>query len=231
MPKLLPSAARPGPAPSSPKGSSPAGDQDEARKRARSKRDAAQASGSAGDGRPRSRKENLHNEKTAAILQTIVKGTLRNMQDMRDIQNCVVDVLLGPSEDPLFEKMKEQTVAYAQLPQKDRDGPPHLVAFVGLVNSLVQKGPSIGAMNLQALDTYYKEVETMETDQLAEQVRMCRQIKCFQANQTRLVLEVGRSPVRRVLLDSLKQIGFRLCVGRAPAGHLERELQNWLDVL
>lgn len=229
MPRLLP-VAKSAAAPVSQSGSLPAGGRDEARKRLRAQQaEASQAGGSAD--RPRGRKENLHNERTAGVLQTIVKGTLRNMQDLRDMHNCIVDVFLGPSEDPIFSTMKDQTIAYSQLPQREREGPPHIVAFLGLLTALTQKGVAVGAANLQALENYLKETEGMDTEQMAEAVRHCRQVKCYQASQTRLVLEISRTPVRRQLIDALKQAGFKWCVGRAPAGHLERELQNWLDAL
>ncbi len=34
-----------------------------------------------------------------------------------------------------------------------------------------------------------------------------------------------------MLTDSFKQINGKVCVGKAPAGYLERELSEWLEAL
>ena len=155
------------------------------------------------------------------------------MQGQRDLEACVFDCLTGDSDSKIFIKMKEHTTAYSKLPQTEREarGSPHLEAFQGALAAMVEEGEAIGRANLEVLQKYQQEVRLMSIEELSEQVRLCRQVRCFDEKQRKLLLEMSRAKpeVRRALLEGLQQLKFRLRQGRAPAGYLERELGSILE--
>lgn len=186
-----------------------------------------------GDGKGSDPKVKLHKEKTAKVLKLMIKSLLRNMQDIRDLQSCVVDVFLGEDSSVEFLRMKEQTKHYSELDQeaKNKNGPPHLLAFVGLLEGLISRGDAVGQANAVAIKRYHEQVQAMEWEELAEQVRMCRAMKTFKEGQKKLLLEVSRTPIRKELLLALRQVNFNHKQGRPPPTFMERELAEWLQYL
>lgn len=182
--------------------------------------------------RPDNNKESLANLKTAKLLKLMVKGMLRNMQGQRDLESCCFDVLIGPSDDIVFQRMTEQTKAYSQLAQDERTkmGPPHIQAFLGMIKGLTEK-EGMDQRTTQGVNEYLKDIEKATNDEMGDQVLLCRQIRCYDKKKTRLMLEITRCPARADIMKGLTQIGFEKKIGRAPAGVMERELAEWLQHL
>jgi hypothetical protein len=178
-------------------------------------------------------KESLASVKTAKILKAIVKGLLRAMQDNRDLMSCCIDVLIGPESDSIFAQMSTQTSEYSKLSkaEKESHGSPHLLAFVGLLEAIIAKGPVVGQANFEAISAYNEQVKGYTPTQLNDHVRLCKQAKGYKAENKKLYLEMGRCPVRSEILAAAIQAGFQLKGGRAPPSHLERDLVEWLQQL
>ncbi len=171
--------------------------------------------------------------KTSKILKAIVKGLLRSMQDNRDLMRCCIDVLIGKEDDDILTQMSLQTTEYPKLDKaaKEAHGLPHLLAFVGLLTAILAKGPAVGQANFEAIQAYNEEVKNFSPVQLNEHVRLCKQAKCYKAENKKLYLEMGRCPVRSEILAAVIQLGFQKKGGRAPPSHLERDLVEWLQQL
>eukprot|EP00974_Lingulodinium_polyedra_P069519 6730716-Lingulodinium_polyedra.AAC.1 len=156
------------------------------------------------------------------------------MQDGRDLASCSIDVYIGPCDDPVLESMAEQTKAYGQLgmEEKKEAGPPHLLAYMGLVKGLVAKGVASGQLNYDRLKEHMEGLEALTTEELNQQVRLCKKAKCFDNKKAKLLICLSsESQVRKNVSEAMVQVGFEKKVGRPPASGLERDLAEWLDQL
>ena len=184
--------------------------------------------------RPAEKKDSLAHVKTAKILKVIAKALLRDMQDMRDVASCCIDVLIGPSDDQIFEQRPAQTKESAKLDKQEKEaaGSPHLLAFVNLLAALMAKGPTVvGQANRTTLLSYMEAVKAFTPAQLNEHVRLCKQARCYNSGQREIFLELGRCPARAEILNAVVQAGFAKKGGRALPSYLERDLVDWLQQL
>ena len=155
------------------------------------------------------------------------------MQDQRDLMSCCIDVLIGPAEDNVFAQMANQTKEYSRRSKEEKEtmGSPHLLAFVGMLTAIIDKGPSVGQANHEAVKSYMEQVKHMQPAELNEHVRLCKQAKCYNMHDKKIFLELSRCPVRGQIIAGLVQMGFTKKGGRAPPSHLERDLVDWLQHL
>ncbi len=179
------------------------------------------------------RKESFANLRTAKIFKTMVKALLRILQDQRDLASCCIDVLIGPAGDSVFKQMSGKTKEYSKLSKeaKETSGTPHLFAFVGLIMAIIENGPSVGQANYETIKAYAEQVKHMAQAEMNEQVRLCKQARCYNEQDRKFFLEMGRCPVHAEILAALTQMAFKRKGGRAPPSHLKRELVEWLQQL
>ena len=110
------------------------------------------------------------------------------------------------------------------------DYPPFLVAFAGLVNSLVSRKPEeINGMkeDLMQLKGAYDGLEP--TDRL-DMVKHCKLEKMFRPDLRRLAFVLIHAKAGAVM-KALVALGGQRKQGRAPAGFMEREIQDWLEAI
>ncbi len=178
-------------------------------------------------------KTKLHKGKTARLLKLMDKALLRNMQGTRDLLSRVVVVLLAEDYTVEFIKMKEQTERYSELDQAgmDKQGPPHLAAFMGLMEGSNSRGTAVVQANYTASDAHQEKITVMEWEELAEEVGMCKLVKTFKEGQKKLIFEVSRTPTRKELILALRQLDHGHKQGRPPPTFMERELADWLSCL
>ena len=78
-----------------------------------------------------------------------------------------------------------------------------------------------------------ESMEVMSTEQKAELCRFFRVNRCWKEAQSRITFAYTPSKegqeLRLVMIAILKAMGFEFKVGRSPPGHLERELQAWVE--
>jgi hypothetical protein len=129
--------------------------------------------------------------------------------------------------------MSSQTKEWSKLDweAKETAGPPHLLAFMGLLMAIKEAGPTVGQHNFDKITEYLESATNMSTEELNDQVRLCKAAKCYNHSDKKLFLEMGRCPVRQHILAAVVQMGFKKKGGRAPPSHLERELGEWLEQL
>ena len=56
-------------------------------------------------------------------------------------------------------------------------------------------------------------------------------MKCYSDDDLKLILSIRDRDLMKTITDSFKQIECRICLGKAPPGHMERELSEWLEAL
>eukprot|EP00959_Pyramimonas_sp_CCMP1952_P170808 3569256-Pyramimonas_sp.AAC.1 len=59
-------------------------------------------------------------------------------------------------------------------------------------------------------------------------IRLTKVDRCFDQDKRRITLCLQE--YRKEVIGALQQLGAELKSGRAPASHMERELQEWLEV-
>jgi hypothetical protein len=133
------------------------------------------------------------------MLKAIAKAVLRIMQDQRGLMSFFIDVLVGLAEDNVYKQMGIQTKEYSKLVKeaKEATGSPHLLAFVGLLTAIIEKGPAAGQANHDAITAYMERVKHLSPTELNERARLCKQAKCYNEQDEKLYLEMGRCPMRR----------------------------------
>ena len=110
-------------------------------------------------------------------------------------------------------------------------GPPHILAFLALVKPIVEKGVAVGQANFEKLQAHDTSLAEKTTTEVNQEVRLCKQTKCYDGSKKKLYLRMQECPVRQEIASSLTQVGFERKVGRAPPGHMERDLAEWLEQL
>ena len=167
-----------------------------------------------------------------ALYTLMMKMLLSLAQSRRNIEGVLFDVLIVPQDLPEVLKMTEQGSLYNQEVQKRGKGhglgAPHLWIFGALLESLLLRKESIGAHNFAELQKFKQKLTTLEYAQKMDIIKFTKVDKCYDQGKRRITLCIAEA--RPELLSALQQIGAELKSGRAPASHMERELQEWLDV-
>lgn len=183
------------------------------------------------------------------LLVANTKATLRQMQDMRDVQGILFDTCLGDAKLEEFEAGQEQSRAYAEEAKGNKGhnlGPHHLLVAGGVVDSLREQlelkraeDPTWGLMADQ-MKRLSDELDKASIEEKGKMIRYFNLSATYQkkgeAPKLRLTMSWGpdhaSQPARELVCKVLRQLsGVDMKVGRAPAGHLERELQAWLEVI
>eukprot|EP00929_Paragymnodinium_shiwhaense_P057174 TRINITY_DN28613_c1_g2_i1.p2 TRINITY_DN28613_c1_g2~~TRINITY_DN28613_c1_g2_i1.p2 ORF type:complete len:252 (+),score=52.99 TRINITY_DN28613_c1_g2_i1:72-758(+) len=176
------------------------------------------------------------------LLRFLITASVMNLQDHRTVAGVLMDCIIVPTETAVAKALTETGRAYAEQCEakgKGHDlGPPHLWAWAALVKAL--STADVGAENKRCLLEHLAKYEGWSQEEAALHIRLVRLTKCFKSSQRKLWLCINEGTsasetagtsksLRRLVLDSLKQIeGCKVTTGRAPAGHVERELSEFL---
>lgn len=167
------------------------------------------------------------------VMQMVIKQLLKVSLHQRDADSILYDVLLMPSDHAVVKAMAMQTKQYGLATSREgkghRFGPPHVWAWGGLLRALKDMGDSVGVKNAGGIKQAFDELESMSTPEEKDEVcKYCRAEGTYKEGVSRLSLHIVPSSVRIAVLAALEQVGADRRVGRAPAGHYERELQKVL---
>ena len=170
------------------------------------------------------------------LLVLIMKMLMQSAQRGRDADSVVFDFLLGPGDSKEVLAMTEQNTLYQENTKgkKGHDlGPPHIWTFGGLLSELVKKGPGVGLRTAGQLTECMDKYEAMGWEEKCDFVKFCRVSKVYKEDQRRLVISFGQEggPARGPILQALQETGWVRKHGRAPPGYMEREVQEWLELL
>ena len=185
--------------------------------------------------------ENPTGKKTNAGLQgdhkklmlLLMKMMLQAHQSRRSLEGILLDTFILPADSQEVTSISEQTLAYdKKVKAAGRGhslGSPHLYAWMGLISSLVKRGEKIGSATAERIAGYKAKMEEQSLEELADEVRLCKVDKVYSENMKRLTMSVERSGIRLDVIKALTELKAVRKQGRAPAGHMERELQQWLE--
>ncbi|CAK0886383.1 unnamed protein product, partial [Prorocentrum cordatum] len=121
------------------------------------------------------------------------------VQSRRNIEGVLFDVLIVTSDLP--EVLKMQAL---QLRQQ-----------------------RIGKQNFDKLQEFKQHLATLGYDETMDIIRFTKVDKCYDQGKRRITLCIGE--YRKEVIGALQQLGAELKSGRAPASHMERELQECLE--
>ena len=141
---------------------------------------------------------------------------------------------IGPAESDIFKGIKEATQKYDRAVRSTEKGhslgPPNIYAYLEVVKKLMLA--DVGGLNKGEMETFFPEDSAAEVPELAGRVRVFRMAKCFDKSKNKLIMAFHSCGSRRsVLRESLMQQGLVWMVGKAPAGGLEDEMEEFLSTI
>ena len=104
---------------------------------------------------------------------------------------------------------------------------PTFTVFVSLLESLLEQ--DIGQANKKKVNDIKEELDREGPS--SSPVRVCRWARCFKDTHSKLHLCIDNPDWRVVILASLIQVEGQVKSGQVPAGHLEDELVQWLEIV
>ena len=75
------------------------------------------------------------------------------------------------------------------------------------------------------------EDEQAAIEELGERVRVFRLSRCFDNSKTKLIMHLSCPDRRKVMKDSLSQLGVTWTLSKAPPGAMEDELEKYLAAI
>ena len=155
----------------------------------------------------------------------ILKQLLQVVQDQREVQSVIFDVVTLPSSAKLAKEMAIQGKRYAEAVAVSGHGlrPPHLYVFGSVLK---------WTENEEA----YTKYKAMSLPRRADIIKLCKCSKLYDQSQRKMVLSFGTGPegqeCRNIVLPMIVAIeGAVHRLGKAPRGFMERELGEWLGHL
>ena len=169
----------------------------------------------------------------------ILKTLLKHSQQHRDAESVLFLTYLAPTSSFPILSARQQTMAY-QEQVKTRGhglGPPHLYAAAGLLQGFLEAGISTLGLK-EMLDDYL----AAPVDKRASTCLFCRVNKVYKADECRVTLAFGSNSAGTKMQEMVEAAIAALPeqetekewtkkLGRAPAGHQERELQTFPEAL
>lgn len=175
-------------------------------------------------------------------MPLLFKQVVRSSQSSHDLEAVVLDTPIGPAEQALCTAMSEQDLIYAaetnRIGRGNELGPPHVWSFGGMMTSLCNQEDQVEAgsdlnMLSEELKNEFGKYEALSVPAKANTVRYCRLSKLFDEKVRRVTLAFAEDEASQLLKNSvpptLVSSKFAPKSGRAPAIHMERELQGWLE--
>ena len=169
------------------------------------------------------------------LFALMIKQILVNTQADRDASMILFDVFLASATALLIVKALNQNKLYSKKTQKRGHGlgSPHLYTAAGLLNRLMDMIQENMKPDLKVFTDLWPKLSDEEKTDL---IKFCRIVKTYEGARKKLIISFGPSPQAQKLrcvfmssLNSLEDVTHKM--GRPPAGYMERELSQWLEVL
>jgi hypothetical protein len=180
------------------------------------------------------------------LISAMQKQILKTAQESRDAASVIFDTSLGEAANSEIAASKAQGTEYNALTfgkSGHPHGPPFIWIFGGWLGDLHRQ--------LQEEETAPKELKddtktaadtfgTLSVEGKAELVKFFRITSTFKKRGSPELVRVTMSfapssdgqKLRTLCIRLLKEIaGYEMKIGRAPPGHLEREIQEWLELM
>ena len=157
------------------------------------------------------------------LITLMMKQILQSQQQNREFASILFDVFLVPSASPIAVAASRQGQQYAKAVAAPGHGlgSPHLCIFGSVLNALETDKKNF---------TVY---ESMTPEMRGETIKLCKMVSTFKETHKKLVLSWGvgehSQALRRDVVSKMGALeGWTMKQGKAPAGHMERELSKWL---
>ena len=166
-------------------------------------------------------------------LQLLAQGVAYSVQQVREHESILYDVVLLPSDSEAVKAIKSSTKQWDQeVKEKGRNhglGPPRLRAWDGLIAALAAS--DVGSRNKEKLKELEEKLKTATAMERELSIRARKAKVCYDKEFTKIAVSVQHlaSSSRELLLSSLEQVGAVRKSGRAPPTNLERSIQKMID--
>ena len=194
------------------------------------------------------KKTAVKDQNLAGMMQVVLQSTLMLQQQMRMVMGVLLEVFLLPGELKLVQALLSESKAFAAEAVKRRTGqiaseamsdgtapppqplgPPTCTLALAFLENLHLE--DIGGSNrasIQALAEKYGQASQSEILDLFQELRLTRTAA---GTKFKLQFAITRGEERRQILLAIEAIaGAERKEGSAPAGYLEEEVQEWLDL-
>ena len=142
----------------------------------------------------------------------------------------MMDSIVISSDSPIVKAMKKESKSYAdsvrEAGPKHTLGAPMACVFIALLESMVEQ--DIGGLNKKTVTEFLGQLRAERMQDNI--VRVCRWQKCHKDDKTKIIIIVHGQSIRKAILDGLRQLEGDVKSGRPPAGWMEDELGQWLEV-
>lgn len=187
-------------------------------------------------------------EEIIKVLPSLARLTLQNTQRLRANDAVMLDTWLLMTVTTIVGRMRENTQKYSTLVtdiKKQKGdlsvlGPPHIVAFEGLlagaIEQINQKVTATAAASngaeaaiLTSLQKLLQEWQNSEQAEANEIVPYCRASATYKPETTKIQLHIRDPAARKTINEALARCGAQRKIGQAAPGALERMLQRAVD--
>jgi hypothetical protein len=164
------------------------------------------------------------------LMVILMKQELQTQQQSRELASILLDPFLCPADATICLEADKQGKRYAKAVANPGHGlqAPHLYIF-GAVLAALAKMEDATEEEKNCFQIY----EKLTLVQRGEVIKVCKLAKVYRETHKKLVFAWGVGPqaqlLRTLVVQKLVSLeGWELKQGKAPAGHLEREIASWL---
>jgi hypothetical protein len=165
------------------------------------------------------------------LMIILMKQVLQTQQQSRELCSILLDPFLCPAEAMICIEADKQGKRYAKAVASPGHGlqAPHLYIF-GAVLAAIAKLSCATEEEKNCFQIY----EKLTLVQRGEVIKVCKLAKVYRETHKKLVFAWGVGPqaqlLRTLVVQKLVSLeGWELKQGKAPAGHMEREISSWLS--
>ena len=159
----------------------------------------------------------------------VMKMMIQLTQTGREVAGALFDTWLVMETDPILTAMIIQGRRYAAAVRSPGHGlsAPHLYVFGSLLDAIAKETKD--ELDIK-MNQQYKD---MAVEERAQIIRLCKVAKVFRSDQRKVAVVFGTGHeaqgYKQRILSLLKpKAAWTYKVGRAPAGHMERQLAAFL---
>ncbi|CAK0801431.1 unnamed protein product, partial [Prorocentrum cordatum] len=149
-----------------------------------------------------------YNPANKSLMVLIMKMIMQLAQSRRTVEGILFDVIIAPQDMPEVTRMAEQGANYNE-------------------QALLNRQESIGKASYEKLKELKQRLGALNYEERMDIIKFTKLDRCFNQQQGRIALCLGGC--RKEIIGALVQLGGELKSGRAPATHMEREMQEWLE--
>ena len=196
------------------------------------------------------KKTPIKDDNVNRALATLLQSTLILQQPMRMVVEILLDTFLIPAASKVAVKiiaeqkgfgaevLRRRAAAQQGEGNMEVDGGPKVLPLgppscsLALARSDGLAEGDCGSQRLKAMTEMAAAFAKLSRSELMDVISECRLTRTAKPAVMKLQAGICKGYERKALLAALVSVeGFQRCDGSAPAGYLEEELQDWLEVI